>query len=94
MVAVRGRPLVRAAVLAASGEGVRGSLRSDDDPHKALLAVHGEEEARRREALLTKGQACDLIPGWLPDTPPPNRRGGARSSELTAAGRSAPTHHG
>jgi hypothetical protein len=26
----------------------------------ALLAVHGEEEARRREALLAKRQAFDL----------------------------------
>lgn len=28
----------------------------------ALLAVHGEEDARRREALLAKGQAFDLMP--------------------------------
>jgi len=26
----------------------------------ALLVVHGEDEARRREALLAKGQAFDL----------------------------------
>jgi hypothetical protein len=113
VVAVRGRPLVRATVLAAGGEAERQltgqeprGIEADDAeldrmhpptaargraearrlvvalwPYiealaaviveythmsgptaifMALLAVHGEDEARRREALLAKGQTFDL----------------------------------
>jgi hypothetical protein len=118
VVAVRGRPLARATVLAAGGEAERRLTGQEprgteadeaelDGMHPgtavrgraearrlvgalwpyiealasviveyhhmagppaifmALLAVHGEEEARRREALVPEGRAFDLRP-----TPP------------------------
>jgi len=115
VVAMRGRPLARATVLAAGGEGERRltgqesrGIEADEieldgmNPRTAargraearrlvaalwpyiealadviaeynhmggstaifmaLLAVHGEQEARRREALLAQGEAFDLLP--------------------------------
>jgi hypothetical protein len=122
VVAVRGRPLLRATVLAAGGEAerrltgleprgteadeaelgrmraataARGRLEAErlvaglwpyiealavalmEHQHMAgataiflaLLAVHGEDEARRREALLPAGRAFDLPPAGAEETP-------------------------